>query len=107
MSLLDGAGGFKSLALSLFVIFVASRVFKFAKDLKVPWDSESATRLVLLMTGWLPGSELCARSAYPISSSTCLWSAHTYCMVEPGHGVFVEMALSLYVLDLYLPFNPV
>jgi len=38
LELLNGAN-FKSLALSLFVIFVASRVFKFAKDLKVPWDS--------------------------------------------------------------------
>ncbi len=38
LDLFNGAN-FKSLVLSLFVIFVASRVFKFAKDLKVPCDS--------------------------------------------------------------------
>jgi hypothetical protein len=37
LELLNGVS-FKSLALSLFVIFVASRVLKFAKDLKVPCD---------------------------------------------------------------------
>ena len=49
LELLNGANfSFNSLALSLFVIFVASRVFKFAKDLKVvPQDS---FRNVLLMT---------------------------------------------------------
>jgi len=56
--------------------------------------------------GWLPGSELCARSTCPIPSPTCPWIGGTHCMEEPGHRVFMEMALSLYVLDLSI-FNPV
>ena len=44
LELLNGAS-FKSLALSLFVLFVGSRVFKFAKDLKVSWDSSAVVRV--------------------------------------------------------------
>ncbi|KAF8335234.1 cytochrome P450 [Amanita rubescens] len=65
LELINGAS-FKSLALSLFVIFIASRVFKFAKDLKavnyvpglrVPFHPQHVFGALIPTVWWNPGIE--------------------------------------------------